>query len=284
MAKQKSQTIIVTGMSGAGKSTALKTLEDMGFEAVDNLPLRFLPPLLADHDGQPMVLGVDVRSRNFDAEFFIKKVIPALKKKDPTAQVLFLDAEDEVLRRRFNETRRKHPLAQDRQVRDGIAQERELLANLKKQADVVLDSSEFSIPDLRRWMKQHYGNKEHSFTAHVTSFSYRYGLPRDADLVFDVRFLKNPHYDQKLREETGQQPEVVEYIQSDKSYAEFTKNLQTMLAQLLPRYLDEGKSYLTIAIGCTGGKHRSVAVAEELAKFLKTKSYKVSLQHRDIRL
>ena len=282
--KQKPQTIIVTGMSGAGKSTALKTLEDMGFEAVDNLPLRFLPPLLADHDGMPMVLGVDVRSRNFDTSFFIKKVIPALKKKDPNAQVLFLDAEDEVLRRRFNETRRKHPLAQDRQVRDGIAQERALLADLKKQADIVLDSSEFSIPDLRRWMKQHYGNKDHSFTAQITSFSYRYGLPRDADLVFDARFLKNPHYDPKLREETGQQPEVVEYIQTDKSYAAFTKNLHTMLEQLLPRYVDEGKSYLTIAIGCTGGKHRSVAVAEELAKFLKTKSYKVNLQHRDIHL
>ena len=273
-------------MSGAGKSTALKTLEDMGYEAVDNLPLRFLPVLLQDKETEgPMVLGVDVRSRNFDTDFFIKTVIPALKKKDPSAQVLFLDAEDEVLRRRFSETRRKHPLAQDRQVRDGILQEREILAQLKAQADKVLDSSEFSIPDLRRWMKQHYGTKEEQgFVIHLTSFSYRYGLPRDADLVFDVRFLKNPHYDPKLRESTGQQPEVVEYVKSDKSYGAFSKNLQEMLVQLLPRYVDEGKSYLTIAIGCTGGKHRSVAVAEELARFLKTKSYKISLQHRDIRL
>ena len=207
-------------MSGAGKSTALKTLEDMGYEAVDNLPRRVLPLLLRDKDTHgPMVLGVDVRSRNFDTDFFIQTVIPALKKKDPSAQVLFLDAEDEVLRRRFSETRRKHPLAQDRQVRDGILQEREILANLKKHADLVMDSSEFSIPDLRRWLKLHYGTKE-----------------------------------------------------------------EQMLLQLLPRYVDEGKSYLTIAIGCTGGKHRSVAVAEDLAKFLKSKSFKISLMHRDISL
>ena len=273
-------------MSGAGKSTALKTLEDMGYEAVDNLPLRFLPLLLRDKDTHgPMVLGVDVRSRNFDTDFFIQTVIPALKKKDPSAQVLFLDAEDEVLRRRFSETRRKHPLAQDRQVRDGILQEREILANLKKHADLVMDSSEFSIPDLRRWLKLHYGTKEEQgFVIHLTSFSYRYGLPRDADLVFDVRFLKNPHYDPKLREHTGQNPEVASFVQSDKAYEDFSKTLREMLLQLLPRYVDEGKSYLTIAIGCTGGKHRSVAVAEDLAKFLKSKSFKISLMHRDISL
>ena len=273
-------------MSGAGKSTALKTLEDMGYEAVDNLPLRFLPLLLRDKDTHgPMVLGVDVRSRNFDTDFFIQTVIPALKKKDPSAQVLFLDAEDEVLRRRFSETRRKHPLAQDRQVRDGILQEREILANLKKHADLVMDSSEFSIPDLRRWLKLHYGTKEEQgVVIHLTSFSYRYGLPRDADLVFDVRFLKNPHYDPKLREHTGQNPEVASFVQSDKAYEDFSKTLREMLLQLLPRYVDEGKSYLTIAIGCTGGKHRSVAVAEDLAKFLKSKSFKISLMHRDISL
>lgn len=273
-------------MSGAGKSTALKTLEDMGYEAVDNLPLRFLPLLLLDEESStPMVMGVDVRSRNFDTGFFIDTVIPALKKKDPGAQVLFLDADDEVLRRRFNETRRKHPLAQDRQVRDGIAQEREILAKLKKHADLVLDSSEFSIPDLRRWMKQHYSGKEETgFAIHVTSFSYRYGLPRDADMVLDVRFLRNPHYDPKLREHTGQNPDVASFVQSDKSYPGFIKGLHEMLLQLLPRYIDEGKSYFTIAIGCTGGKHRSVTIAEELAKFLKGNTYKTSLQHRDMHL
>ena len=272
-------------MSGAGKSTALKTLEDIGYEAVDNIPLRFLPLLLNDKeiDG-PLVMGVDVRSRDFDTGFFISKVIPALKKKDRHAQVLFLDAEDELLRRRFNETRRKHPLALDRQVRDGIAQEREILADLKDHADVVLDTSEFSIPDLRRWMKLHYGMKEAlGFAVHVTSFSYRYGLPRDADLVFDVRFLKNPHYDVKLRDHSGQHPDVAQYVKSDEAYAGFAKNLKSMLNQLLPRYIEEGKSYLTIAVGCTGGKHRSVAVAEDVAKFLVEGGYKTSLQHRDIR-
>lgn len=285
IAKKKPQTIIVTGMSGAGKSTALKTLEDMGFEAVDNLPLRFLPLLLQEKRPEaPMVLGVDVRSRNFDTGFFIKTVIPAMREKDPTAQVLFLDADDEVLRRRFNETRRKHPLALDRQVKDGIAQEREILENLKPHADIVLDSSEFSIPDLRRWIKQHFSNQEeHGFAVQVTSFSYRNGLPRDADLVFDVRFLKNPFYDPALKERTGQEKEVDDFIAKDPAYKGFLEKLTGMLGDLLPRYVDEGKSYLTVAVGCTGGKHRSVAVAERVAKFLRDASYKVALTHRDIK-
>lgn len=273
-------------MSGAGKSTALKTLEDMGYEAVDNVPLRILPVLFEDNTptSRPMVIGVDVRNRDFDTKFFIDTVIPAMRKKNKDAKILFLDAEEEVLRRRFNETRRRHPLALDRQVRDGIAQERAILEPLLTHVDKVMDTSEFSIPDLRRWIKQHYAlDGTQDFGVSVLSFSYRLGLPREADLVMDVRFFKNPHYDPKLKEQTGQNTDVGSYIKQDKAFKEFDEKLKGMLKLLLPRYVEEGKSYLTIAFGCTGGRHRSVFFAEEIGKFLADAGYKTGVHHRDLK-
>lgn len=274
--------MIVTGMSGAGKSTALKTLEDMGYEAVDNVPLRIIPLLFEELGDSRVVIGVDVRSRDFDIDFFMDKVIAPMRAKDDSAKVLFLDAEDESLRRRFNETRRRHPLAPDRQVKDGIAQERTILEPLQKRADLVVDTTDFSIPELRRWIRQHFSPEEQGeFSVSVQSFSYRFGLPREADLVLDVRFLKNPHYDPKLKELTGLDKEVGTFITKDPGYKEFMEKLKSMLSLLLPRYEDEGKSYLTIAIGCTGGKHRSVFVAGEIHKYLLENKFKTTLHHRD---
>lgn len=276
--------MIVTGMSGAGKSTALKTLEDMGFEAVDNVPLRIIPMLFEETGDHPMVIGVDVRSRDFDTKFFIDTVIPAMRKKDPNARTLFLDAEDESLRRRFNETRRRHPLALDRQVKDGIAQERQILEPLLRHVDRIIDTSEFSIPELRRWMRKHFNREEKGdFSVSVFSFSYRFGLPREADIVLDVRFLKNPHYDAKLKDFTGQNAEVAAFIRTDTASAAFIEQTKAMLSLLLPRYVEEGKTYLTVAFGCTGGKHRSVFMAEEIAAHIKEAGFRSAVYHRDMK-
>jgi len=199
-------------------------------------------------------------------------------------EVIFLDCDDSVLQRRFTETRRKHPLALDRPVIDGILHERSILAPLKEIADINFDTSEWTSGDLRHAIREYYGNENRALSIFVTSFSFKKGVPRDADLVFDVRFLRNPFYDDTLRDLSGLDQKVAEFIAVDAGTTQFIDNLMQLLEPLLPRYLQEGKSYLTIAIGCTGGQHRSVYIAEILTRFLKQKEYKVGIRHRDIRI
>lgn len=277
--------LIVTGMSGAGRSTALKALEDLGYEAVDNLPLSLLPNLVAPGAGtrRPLAVGVDVRTRDFGVEPFLEELDELIGRRDVWVRVLFLDADAEVLRRRFTETRRRHPAAPDRPVTDGIKREAGLLAPLRDRADEVIDTSEMSIGDLKRRLDANYAlDHAPGLAVFVTSFAYRRGLPHEADLVFDVRFLKNPHYDDALRPCTGLDGPVGDFIEADPDFGGFFEHLTTLLEPLLPRYSAEGKSYLTIAVGCTGGRHRSVYTAERLGAWLNSKGERVSVSHRDL--
>jgi len=276
--------LVVTGLSGAGRTTALKILEDLGYEAVDNLPLMFLSGLAGDVAGteRALAVGIDSRTRDFTA-FALSDRLDRLKAEAPfEVRLVFLDCADESLRRRFTETRRRHPMALDRPIADGIRQERQLLAGLRDRADFVIDTTDFAISDLKRVLRGHFAlNRRPGLAFSVVSFSYRHGLPREADLVFDVRFLKNPHYDPALRPLTGRDPEVGRFIESDPAYAPFFVSLTALLLPLLPCFEREGKSYVTIAVGCTGGRHRSVFVAERLAGWLAAHDRMVGVRHRD---
>lgn len=277
--------VLITGMSGAGKTTALKALEDVGYEAVDNLPLSLLEQVLrpVGTNRRPLALDVDIRTRDFSPEAFAEVVEPVLARREHDAKLLFIDCDDEVLRCRYTETRRRHPLAGDRPVIDGIRHERRLMAGLRKRADLVIDTTDLAAADLRRLVAGNFALDDRpSLSIFVTTFSYRLGVPREADLVFDVRFLANPHYDERLRPLTGSDPEVGAYIEADPGFQPFFDSLVAMLVPLLPRFEREGKSYLTIAVGCTGGRHRSVFVGDRLATLLKEHRERVSIRHRDI--
>ncbi len=274
---------IVTGMSGAGLSSALKVFEDLGYEAVDNLRLGLVPVLLDGLDTHPLAIAVDTRNTNFSVDAVLRVYDLLRGQDDLTPNLLFLDCLDDVLQRRYTETRRRHPLAHDRPVLEGIRSERELLAPLLQDADLVIDTSDLTVHDLRRLIAGHFLlDNRVGLSLFVTSFSYRHGIPREADLVFDVCFLRNPHWDQNLRALTGQNIGVEAYIKDDEEYPHFMDRLLGLLLPLLPRYQQEGKSYLTIAIGCTGGRHRSVMVTEQLSKLLAGKGYIVGIGHRDI--
>ena len=267
---QSERLLVVTGMSGAGRSTALKVLEDLGYEAVDNLPLSMLPSLLAAPAPAPLAIGVDVRTRDFGVSTLLAALDRLIAQHALALQIVFLDCEDDRLVRRYTETRRRHPLAGDRPVTDGIALERQRVSPLRDRADLVIDTTALSPGDLKRLLYGHFAlNASSRITIFVTSFSYRHGLPRDADLVFDVRFLRNPHYVAALRPLTGRDAEVGRFIEADPDFAPFFERLCQWLAPLLPRYEREGKSYLTIAFGCTGGRHRSIYLAERLSAWLR---------------
>lgn len=283
--------LLLTGMSGAGKTSALKALEDMGFEAIDNVPLSLLGSLVrprpfgpgAGESRQPIAIGVDIRTRDFGAETFSRVLERLLGEDGVAVRVLFLDCDDDQLRRRYAETRHRHPLAVDRPVRDGIAHERRLLAPLRDLADIVIDSSELSLGELKRALDGHCGlSRRQGLSVFVTSFAFRRGLPREADLVFDVRFFANPHYDPALRPLTGRDKAVADYIAADEGFPRFFESLCHLLEPLLPRYVEEGKSYLTIAVGCSGGQHRSVFVAEKVAHWLESMGTRVHLSHREL--
>jgi UPF0042 nucleotide-binding protein len=276
--------LLVTGVSGAGKSSTLKMLEDLGYEAVDNLPVSLISRMVSPGEfPQPVAIGIDIRTRDFNATGFLGALNTLVERPDMDVKLLFLDCDDDVLVRRFEETRRRHPLADDRPVSDGLRRERVLMADVQKQANIIVDTSEMALADLKRTLEGHFGLEgEGQLSVFVISFSYRRGLPRDADLVFDVRFLKNPHYDLDLRELSGLDEAVGEFMSADERFQPFFDNLTRLLEPLLIGYADEGKSYLTIAFGCTGGCHRSVFVAEKLARWLDSKDRHLQLGHRDL--
>jgi len=275
--------VLVTGLSGAGHTTALKILEDLGYEAVDNLPLTLMDGLAGGKLARPLAVGVDSRTRDFSASALSERLDRLTHDPALDVKLLFLICSDEVLRRRFTETRRRHPLALDRPVADGIRQERELLAPLRERADLVIDTTDLAIGDLKHLLQGHFRIEAAPAAAiTVMSFSYRNGLPREADLVFDARFLANPHYRDSLRPLTGKDAAVANFIEADPGWDPFFAALGNLLMPLLPRFEREGKSYLTLAVGCTGGRHRSVFAAERLAQWLRAQGRHVSLRHRDL--
>jgi UPF0042 nucleotide-binding protein len=289
LANPKLRVLLVTGVSGAGRSTALKALEDMGYEAMDNIPLDLLLTLLTPPSSTirtrhgAIAAGIDIRTRDFDVEHFMERVAPLYARDDMQVSLLFMDCDDEVLSRRYSETRRRHPLAEDRPVRDGIRMEREIIGALRDHADLDIDTSTMAGADVRRLLAGHFTiEKGPDLTATVMSFSYRKGLPREADLVFDVRFLRNPHYVPELKTLSGMDRDVARYIGEDPVLDEIMGRFDDLLLDLLPRYAAEGKTYLTIAIGCTGGQHRSVFVAERLADILEGAGHPVTRRHRDV--
>lgn len=275
--------VMVTGLSGAGRSTALNMLEDLGYETIDNLPLELLEASLAGEAARPIALGVDIRTRNFAVDPLIGRLRKLEANPAYHITLLYLDCDEEVLRRRYSATRRRHPLALDRPLADGIIAERRLIAPLRDRADLVVDTSGLTPGDFRQILIGQLGpDSAPGMAVFVMSFSYRRGLPRAADMVLDVRFLTNPHYREELRPMSGRDPAVAEFIRADPDFTPFFERVKGMLLPLLPRYEGEGKSYLTIAFGCTGGRHRSVMLAETLAGELKTDGWQVTLVHRDI--
>lgn len=277
--------LVVTGLSGAGRTTALKALEDMNCEAVDNLPVRLMATLIRQGpaDGRGLAIGIDVRTRDFNADKFAQEIADLRATVTTPVEMLFLDSDDDVIERRYTETRRVHPMASDRPLADGIAAERRLLAPLRDSADFVIDTSHSNIHEFARVLRDRMvGAATGEANVLVTSFSYRNGVPRDADMVVDVRFLRNPHYDPALRPLTGRDHGVGAYIEGDRDFGEFFERLTDLLALLLPRFNEEGKSYLTIAIGCTGGRHRSVYVAERLRGWIAERMSHVEVRHREL--
>ncbi|BDG70091.1 RNase adapter RapZ [Roseomonas fluvialis] len=280
------QVVLVTGMSGAGKASILRVLEDLGYETVDNPPLGVLEALVGDGD-QPLAAGVDTRTRDFDPQAAMRLLERLRLRPDISATLVFATAEPDVLLRRYTETRRRHPMAPGgplgATVADGIAREAALMAPLRETAELLVDTSDLPLPDLRRMIERRFGVEgAPGMGVSVMSFAFPKGLPREADLVFDLRFLRNPHYVDALRPLTGRDPAIAAFIEADPDFASFWRCMTEMLAPLLPRYAQEGKKYLTIALGCTGGKHRSVLAAERLAHHLLSQGWRVELFHREL--
>ncbi len=282
------QFLIITGLSGAGKSTAMKVFEDLGFFCVDNLPPALLPKfaeLCLQSDGRVRraALAIDVRGGEFFDELFT--ALAQLQDMGYDYEILFLEAADEALVRRFEETRRKHPLGQAGGVLEGIRAERRRLQSVKEQADKIVDTSALSVRDLREEILGTYvrGESEKTLTISIVSFGYKFGIPLDADLVFDVRFLPNPHYDDALRPLPGSSEEIRRFVLGQEDTQEFMTRLTGLMDYLLPHFIAEGKAHLTVALGCTGGKHRSVVLGDELTRYLRQQGYKVRVRHRDVR-
>ena len=282
--------LLVTGMSGAGKSTVLNTLEDMGWEVLDNVPIRLIERLLASpaSDGtdtidRPIAVGIGAQTRDFDPEKVIRRV-GKLVEGGHDVGTLFLDCSGSELERRYSETRRRHPLALDRPAADGIAHERGILAPLRVWSNRLIDTTDLSANELAHQIRQTFDRERHSEpTLSVMSFGFARGLPREADLVFDMRFLRNPHWEEALRPGTGLDATVGAYVAGDPAYAGAMAAIDSLVLMLLPRYRAEGKSYLTIAFGCTGGRHRSVHVAERFGQVLRDAGFSPTVRHRDLR-
>lgn len=276
--------VIVTGMSGAGKSTAMKMMEDMGFYCIDNLPIPLVGKLVdLSTEMQKLAIGIDARSG--DSLDHVSKELAKLEKRNIAYEILFLDAEDEVLVKRYKETRRNHPLAADERVDKGIAMERTKVAELKKHAHYIIDTSRLLTRELKLELEKIFIQNQDYKSLFVTilSFGFKYGIPADSDIVMDVRFLPNPYYVDGLRAKTGNDKEIQSYVMQYKEAGEFLDKLEDLVNFLIPNYIAEGKNQLVISIGCTGGKHRSVTLANELYKRLSHQNgYGLKIEHRDI--
>jgi UPF0042 nucleotide-binding protein len=280
--------LLVTGLSGAGKSTVLRTLEDIGWEVVDNLPLSMLEALLstplakgASRRRRPLALGIDSRTRDFDANSVVQQIKELAGDHAFPVETLYLDCAGSKLLQRYSETRRRHPLALDRPATDGIAAERDLMEPLRRWAEYIIDTTDTDSNALQQQIRHRFGT-DHSPYLHIMSFGFARGLPRNADTVFDMRFLKNPHWEDHLRPMTGLDAPVGDYIATDESYEPAVARIEELLLLLLPRYRSEGKSYVSIAFGCTGGRHRSVHVAERVATRLREAGFSPTVEHRDL--
>ena len=282
---RKPELVIITGLSGSGKGSVLKALEDLGFYSVDNLPVDLIPKfaeLTRDNPSiQAAALVVDIREGSGLKRF--PKVLATLRK-SVDAKVVFMEAEEQVIVRRFSETRRPHPLGVENSVTKSVRSERAMLAAIREMADLIIDSSKFTVHELREFIGERFRGQrdQSSIIIYVTSFGYRHGVPPDSDLVFDVRFLPNPNYIPEYKNLTGRHPSVARYIRSFPQTVEFVHRISDLLVYLLPHYIREGKSYLTIAFGCTGGQHRSVMMAEQIRKNLESAGFKSKVVHRDI--
>lgn len=282
--KPRQQITLVTGPSGAGRSTAINALEDLGFEAIDNLPLTLLPRLL---DGRPLerplALGIDTRNRDFSVPALLEAADDLAGQASYTGRLLYLDCRAEVLLRRFSETRRRHPFAQDDAPAEAVERELPLLAPVRERADILIDTSEMTPHNLRAALTQWFGEKTgEALAVTVQSFSYKRGLPQDLDIALDVRFLSNPHWEACLRPLDGRDAQVAAFVAKDPAFAAFFDRVTALILSLLPAYAAEGKTYLSIGLGCTGGQHRSVAVAEKLTKRLAEAGWQVSIRHREL--
>lgn len=284
ISREPAPIVLVTGPSGAGRSTAINTLEDLGYEVIDNLPFSLLPRLLDGPPlGRPLALGCDVRNRDFGINTLIEAIDQLAAQTEQQAQVLYLDAEEEVLVRRYSETRRRHPLAPAGPPLAGIARERELLVPIRARADVLIDTSALSPHDLRTEISGWFGTTDgRRLGVSLHSFSYKRGLPRGMDIVMDCRFLQNPHWEEDLRARDGRDPAVDAYVAADPRFEAFFSRVKDLIDLLLPAHKDEGKAHLSIGFGCTGGQHRSVSVTERMATTLAKDGWHVSKRHREL--
>ncbi|WGH79199.1 RNase adapter RapZ [Jannaschia ovalis] len=274
--------ILVTGPSGAGRTTAIRALEDQGFEVIDNLPLSMVTRMVGDGLDRPLALSLDVRNRDFSVEAVADLVAELRADPGVTVRLLYLDCDADALVRRFSETRRRHPLAPSEDAELGVARELELLAPLADLADLLIDTSALNVHDLKSEMARYFGRREDRLAVSVQSFSYKRGLPRGLDMVFDVRFLRNPHWVPDLRRGTGRDAAVRDHVTGDPHFAPFYARVEELILSLLPAYRDEGRAHLAIGFGCTGGRHRSVALTEMLAESLAAAGWQVSKRHREL--
>ena len=278
--------VVVTGLSGAGKQSILRVLEDLGYETVDNPPVSLLEDL-ATHSAGPMAVGIDARTRGFDDAYVLEALERLRREPGLHPELVYAVADRDTLLRRYTESRRRHPLAPLGRVSEGIALEARVTARLRAAADLLIDTSDLPMPAMRRLIEQHFGGEpgrtgQGALTVGVLSFAYPSGLPREADVVLDARFLRNPHYDPALRPRTGQDAEVAAYVAADPDFPRFRQLTLELADLLLPRFVGEGKKYATFAIGCTGGRHRSVFVAEILAAHLRAEGWRVAVTHTEL--
>lgn len=290
MSDPRQRVVLVSGLSGAGKASILRALEDIGYEAIDNPPLTFIEEMVARAEpgsGQRIAVGVDARSRGFKSEQVLTTLGRLRANPGLRPELVFATADEQALLRRFTETRRRHPLSRSGRVADGIAAEQALTAPLREAADIVVDTSDLPLAALRQLIESRFApdtaeTPQQGLAVSLVSFGFPVGLPREADLVFDARFLRNPHYDQALKPLTGLDSVVAAYVEADPDFAEFLARLDGLIGLLLPRFVQEGKKYATIAVGCTGGRHRSVHIIETLAATLTRTGWRVTINHREL--